>query len=192
MKRRTIALTGTGAITIGLLAACGTSVTPTSTPSNAAPAAAAQSAAPSPSPSSSGPVSGGIGSSFKVTDSQGDVYDVTLDKVIDPAQGADQFSTPDNGKRFVAAVFTIRGVSGTSSDDANSDAVVTGSDTQQYQPDFDDIAGYTNFNSGEFDVTPSQTLTGAVNFQVPTGVTVANVQWVANSFSGAVGTWDLK
>ena len=30
---------------------------------------------------------------------------VTLTQVIDPAQGADQFTTPDNGNRFVGAVF---------------------------------------------------------------------------------------
>jgi hypothetical protein len=37
----------------------------------------------------------------------GDKMTVTLTKVIDPAQGADQFTTPGNGNRFVGAIFTI-------------------------------------------------------------------------------------
>ena len=44
---------------------------------------------------------------------------VTLTKMIDPAQGADQFSTPNNGYRFVGAVFTLDGVSGTFSDETD-------------------------------------------------------------------------
>ena len=51
--------------------------------------------------------SGKIGSSYDVHDINGDKYRVILVKVIDPAQGTDQNIIPDNGKRFVAAVFTI-------------------------------------------------------------------------------------
>jgi hypothetical protein len=76
--------------------------------------------------------------------------DVCLTKVIDPAQGADQFTTPDNGERFVGAVFKLKGVTGSLQDDTNNDATLIGSNGQTYEADFDNIAGYTNFNSGEF------------------------------------------
>jgi hypothetical protein len=187
-----LGLGGLAALVVAGAVACASPAV-TQAPQSAAPAAQAShaptSAAPSPSPSDQ--TSGSVGTTFEVTDSQGNKYDVTLVKVIDPAQGADSFSTPDNGKRFVGAVLTIKGVSGSSSDDTNSDAVVTGSNGQQYQADFNNIQGYTNFNSGSFNVSPGQTVTGAVNFQVPTGVSVHNVQWVPNAFTGTAGTWNV-
>src|SRR5208282_3165081 len=65
-----------------------------------------------PFPSGSGVLSTGrqappgkVGSQFDLQDGSGDTYRVTLVKVIDPARGADQFSSPDSGKRFVGLVF---------------------------------------------------------------------------------------
>jgi hypothetical protein len=115
---------------------------------------------------------------------------VKLTHVIDPAKGANEFDTPDNGKRFVGAKFKIRGVSGSFSDDANSEAVVVGSNGQSYQPDFSDIAGCTNFNDGEFDVTPGTSSIGCVVFQVPERIKVASIQW-GGSFGGTPATWAL-
>lgn len=110
-------------------------------------AAAPASPSPSPSPSPSSSLSGPVG-----TDPRGDKMSVTLTLMIDPAQGADQFTTSDNGNRLVGAVFSIKGISGTFSDDANSDAALIGSRGQTYTADFDNIAGHTNFNSAEHNV----------------------------------------
>jgi hypothetical protein len=150
-------------------------------------------AAPGPTASASqaaAPSTASIGGTFKVTDSSGNVYDVTLLKVIDPAQGSDDFNQPDNGNRFVAAVFRLTGVSGTSSDDSNSDASLTGGNQQVYQPDFDSIAAYTNFNDGDFNVIPGQSETGAVTFQVPDSVNVSNIQWTVG-FDSSTATWNV-
>ena len=106
---------------------------------------------------------------------------MTLQKVIDPASGSDQFNQPDNGTRFVAAVFQITGVSGTATDDSDSDASLTGTNQQVYQP---------NFNSGDFNVTPGQSETGAVTFQVPAAVSVANIQWTIG-ISNSTATWNV-
>ena len=172
-------------IALALLAAgCGTSVAKVSSP----PATAASSTS-SPTSSSSGPV----GTVFQVTDSSGDKMTVKLTKVIDPAQGADQFTTPDNGKRFVGAVFTLRGVSGTVSDDANNDATLIGSNGQSYQADFDAIAGVTNFSSGQFNLSPGTRSVGAVVFQVPDHVKVAQIQWSATGgFGGTPAMWNIS
>jgi hypothetical protein len=89
---------------------------------------ASSEAAPSPSSSLAGPV----GTSYSVTDENGNEISVTLTRLISPAQGASQFSTPQNGDRFVGAVFTIGGISGTFSDDANNDATLIGSNGQTY------------------------------------------------------------
>jgi hypothetical protein len=167
------------------------SVTKASAPATTAPAAATSApAASSPAPTPSAPLTATVGSTFKVTDSSGNVYNVTLQKIIDPAAGSDQFNQPDNGTRFVAAVFQVTGVSGTATDDTNSDASLTGSNQQVYEPNFNTIAGYTNFNGGDFNVTPGQSETGAVTFQVPSGVNVANIQWTVG-FSNSTATWNM-
>ena len=118
---------------------------------------------------------------------------MTLVKVIDPAQGASQFDTPDNGKRFVGAVFTIKALSGSPQDeDANSDAGLIGSNSQTYTFDVSDIAGYTNFSNGTIHVAQGQTATGAVVFQVPEGIKVVKVQWAAGGGFGSTVQWDVR
>ena len=126
-------------------------------------------------------------------DGSGDTYRVTLAKIIDPAQGADQLSTPDTGKRFVGVVFTIKALSGSPQDeDANNDAAVVGSNGQTYTADFDNIAGYTNFSNGSINVAQGNTTTGVVVFQVPDGVKVAEVQWTASGGFGSTVQWDVR
>ncbi len=145
-------------------------------PTTAAPTMAA------PSPSSS--PSGRIGAGYTVTDDSGNKISVTLTRVIDPAQGAGEFTSPDAGKRFVGAVSAIRGISGSVSDDADNDASLIGSNGQTYSADFNSIAGVTDFNNGEFSVSAGERSVGAVTFQVPLGVKVAIIEWSANSGLG--------
>lgn len=155
------------------------------------PAASQPSASqPASSAPSSSNLSGPVGTTYSVTDNSGNIYDITLTRTIDPARGADQFNAPSNGFRFVGAVLSLKGVSGHSSDDVNLDAMLIGSDGQTYQADFNRIAGYTNFNSGQFSISTGQTSTGAVTFQVPHGVSVARIQWDSTGgFRGQPVEW---
>jgi hypothetical protein len=135
---------------------------------------------------------GKVGAQFDLQDGKGDTYRVALVKVIDPARGADQFSSPDSGKRFVGLVFKIKALTGSpQNEDANNDAVLVGGNGQNYPADFDGIAGYTNFDSGTIHVAQGETVTGAVTFQVPDGITVSKVQWSALSGFGMTAEWDL-
>ena len=94
------------------IAGC-SSIAKTSTPPPAAATApASSSTAPAPTSSLSGPV----GTSYAVTDPSGNKMSVTLTQVIDPAQGADQFTSPQSGNRFVGAAFDIKGINGTVSE----------------------------------------------------------------------------
>jgi hypothetical protein len=116
---------------------------------------------------------------------------VTLLQVIDPAQGADQFNTPDPGKRFVATVFRITNT-GTAAGqgDADNDAAVIGSDGQSYTADLDTVGECTDFDDGSFSLGPGESVTGCVVFQLPTGTTVARVQWTpASGFASVFGEW---
>jgi len=134
-----------------------------------------------------------VGAAFSLNDGTGSSYRVTLVKVIDPAQGANQFSTPASGKRFVGLVFRIKGMTGSpQGEDANNDAVLVGADGREYQADLNSIAGYTNFDDGAIHVAPGQTVTGAVAFQVPASVTVSTVQWTALSGFGPMVEWNVQ
>lgn len=168
------------------IAGC-SSIAKTSTPRPAAATAPASSTA-SPAPTSS--LSGPVGTSYAVTDESGNKMSVTLTQVIDPAQGADQFTSPQSGNRFVGAVFDIKGINGTVSDDASNDATLIGSNGQTCTADFDSIAGYTNFNHGEYSVSAGESSVGAVTFQVPVAVTVSKIEWSANGgLGGAPAEW---
>lgn len=176
------------AVAVAVLGAVGCgSITKTSAPATTAPAAPASTQAAA-SPSNS--LSGAVGTVYTATDQSGDKMAVTLTRVIDPAQGADQYTTPDNGNRFVGAVFSLNGISGTFSDDANNDATLIGSNGQTYSADFNSIVGYTNFNNGVYNLSAGENSVGAVTFQVPLAVKVAKIEWSANGgLGGAPAEW---
>ena len=135
---------------------------------------------------------GTIGSRFDLSDGSGNAYRVTLVKVVDPAKGADQFTVPESGKRFVGLIFRVKALAGSpQNEDANNDAVVVSGNGQTYSADFDGIAGYTNFNGGAIRVAQGATVTGSVTFQVPNGVTVSRVRWTALSGFGAKVEWNV-
>lgn len=151
--------------------------------------------APAPSPSSSAPLSGSIGTTFTVTGGNGPdgattVYDVTLDQV-DQHATLSQYGSLTNGSDHVtAAEFRIDGSSGQASDDADNDAVAVGTDGQDYTPAFDTITEGTNFDAGDFRVSPGQDVTGWISFELPAGVSIESVQW-APTFGGSAATWNI-
>ncbi len=165
-------------------AATGSHTSDSTTPSGTLASGGPASAQPAPP--------GKLSSSFDVKDGSGNTYQITLAKVMDPAKGANQVNSPDSGKRFVGLVFRIKALSGgPQNEDANNDAALIGGNGQTYSADFDAIAGYTNFDTGVIHVAQGDTVTGAVTFQVPTGVTVSKVQWKTLSGFGSTVEWKL-
>ena len=185
------------AVTAAGITAAGCGSTVAKTPASQAPAAAATSAptttAASPSPSA--PLTGPVGTSYQVTGDNGPqgattVYTVTLDQVQQQAT-LGQYETLTNGSDHVtAAEFTITGKTGQTSDDANTDAVVVGTDSQNYQSAADTITAGTDFKYGDFNVSAGQTVTGWVSFELAQGVTIASVQW-APGFESQTATWTV-
>jgi hypothetical protein len=175
-----------GAVSAAFLAAgCGSTISISSGPavgvSTSAPTAPTATATPS-------TLTGPIGTTFTDTDATANVMKVTLTQVIDPAHGG-PYETPTNGDRYVAAKFTIVGVSGTFSSDANINASLIGSDGQTYTSGGATIAGCTNFNYGTYTVTPGASTTGCVAYEVPTSVHVVQIQWGDILSSGAPASW---
>ena len=149
---------------------------------------------PSGTQASAGPQDppGQVGTTFELRDGSGDVYQVTLTKVIDPAKGDSQGAARTSASGSSALVFRVTALTGTPKDeDANNNAVVIGSNGQNYSANFDGIAGYTNFNHGVIQASMGQTVTGAVTFQVPNGVQVSTVQWTTLSGYGSTVEWIL-
>jgi hypothetical protein len=118
-------------------------------------------------------------------------YTVSLDQVDQHAGLTAYESLQTSGDHMAGAQFTIAGSSGQSSDDTNSDAVAVGTDGQDYTATFNSITDGTNFNSGEFNVGPGQSVKGWVAFELPSGVTVASVQW-SPGLGGQTATWTVQ
>lgn len=143
------------------------------------------------SPAASAPATvAHVGATLALKTELGSSYQVQLTQVIDPAQGADQYTTPDAGNRFVAAVFRVTAGRSALSGDADTNAAVIGSDDQTYSPDLNDVAGCTNFSSGAYQIAPGESSTGCVAFQVPVGVAVRKVRWSPSAgFANDFGQW---
>lgn len=171
------------------------------TPAKPAPKAVASTPAPppttaAPSTPAAKPDSGPVGTVFTITsddDNGNEVqYDVTLTKVDQHAQGSDEFETPSNPKDHFAAVrFTITGDKGNTSDDADSNATGVDSATDVLQASFNSVSDGGNFDSGSFQVSPGQSESGWVTFEVAPGKTLAQVKWAPDLFSGSAATWTL-
>jgi hypothetical protein len=179
------------------LAGCSTASMskPTPPPVSVTETPAATTASPSPSvPDLTGPV--GTPFTDTGTDDSGNggsfEYTVTMTSLIQQGQLGAYESLSNNGDHIAVGKFTISGMTGVSHDDANNLAVVIGSDGQEYQPSFDSVTEGTNFNGGDFTVTPGETVKGIVAFELPSGVKVGDVQWQpAGLGNQAPATWQV-
>jgi hypothetical protein len=141
-------------------------------------------------PQPTGP--GSIGSYFTVQDGSGDTYRVTLVKVIDPGQSADQFVALQKGDRLVGIVFKVTALTGSpQGEDANNDCTIIGTDGKIYTAGFDSIVGYSNFEIGVIHVAQGDSVVGAVTFQLPLYVKVVQVHWAASDGLGSIVMWNV-
>jgi hypothetical protein len=136
---------------------------------------------------------GPIRTVFQIRTVQGSSMTVQLVRLLDPARPQSSLDDPGPGKHLVAAIFTVRGVRGSTDDDAYNDAVFIGSNGKRYQWSFADLAGHhPSFNSGVFRLQPGKSATGTVTAVLPNGVKVVRVRWTASSGYGQAVTWHLR
>ncbi len=134
-----------------------------------------------------------IGSGFDLRGNSDDSYRITLKKVIDPAQLADQCNTSDSGRRLVAAVFKIKALNDGSQDvDVNNAAAVIDSTGQSYPPEIADISRYPKFRDTSIRLWHGQPATGSVTFQVPDDSQVVRIQWTPTGGLGSRVQWDVR
>jgi hypothetical protein len=140
---------------------------------------------------------GPVGTTFIVTDTNDNgatvKYSVTLDKIKQHAAPDNSFDTAPAGDHLAGAEFTIKGISGMDSDDANNDAAAIGTNNQTYDTGLEGLAAGTDFNDGQFHTSPGAVSIGWVSFEIKDGVHVSRIQWNPDSdMSGeAPATWTV-
>lgn len=173
------------------LTAC-TSSSVNTTPANVAstPAGAVHSSA-APATVSSAPKKARLGDTVNISDQKTSLA-VTLVKIVDPAKGADEFTVPDAGKHFVAVqIKVVNTGKAVYSDDPQADVKVKNAAGETMS-----IAFATTTAGADMplsvDLTPGDTALGFVDFQVPDGQKIAQVQYAVISFRGDnVAQWTL-
>jgi hypothetical protein len=183
-SRTTLRALGLGAaITAAALALAACS------PSRPQPGTAHGSPAVSRSPSAAAQV----GATLGVSDSSGTKLDVTVEKVIDPASGANQYSNPASGRHFVGVKLHVKNRAATSyQNNANNETTIVLSTGKTGHADYNPIAGCGNFDNGQIKLASGASSTGCVTFQVPNGQKVTKIRYGNTVFPGNTAQWRVS
>jgi hypothetical protein len=135
-----------------------------------------------------------VGSTITLTGNDpGEKMAVTLTRVISHAQPADEFSTPDPGKRFYAVQFRLAdtGTAAYSDSPSNGTAVVD-ADGQSYESTLYNVAGCQSFPGSE-NIAAGDKGLGCIVFEVPARAKITKVQFTLDSGMGPdTGQWDVR
>jgi hypothetical protein len=148
--------------------------------------------ASAPSPASNSPAR--VGSTLTLNANEpGEQMAVTVTKIVSHAQPADEFSSPDPGKRFYAVQFRLADTGTTAySDSPSNGAAVVDSAGQSYQSSIYNVAGCESFPGTE-NIAAGDKGLGCVVFQVPDGAKITKVQFTLDSgFGPATGQWAVR
>src|SRR5215475_15023164 len=133
-----------------------------------------------------------VGTALPVSDSSGTKLDVTVEKVIDPASGANQYSNPASGKHFVGVKLRVRNTAAvTYQNNANNETTIVLSNGKTAHANDNPIAGCGNFSNGQVKLASSASTTGCVTFQVPNGQHVTKVRYHNTVFPGTTAEWHV-
>ena len=182
-------------VIIGVIAGIAGTADHTVTSGTAGPAEQASSSpsasSPTSSPASSSPAQ--VGSTITLTGNDpGAKMDVTVTEIVGHAQPADEFSSPDAGKRFYAVQFRLANTgSAAYSDSPSNGAAVVDADGQSYESTLYDVAGCQSFPGTE-NIAAGDKGLGCIVFQVPARAKITKVQFTLDSgFGLATGQWDV-
>ena len=117
---------------------------------------------------------------------------VTLVKIVDPAKGADDFSVPAKGKHFIAVQIRVTNT-GTAvySDNPVVDVKAKNAAGESMSMAFATTTAGADMPSS-VDLVPGDTALGFVDFEVPDGQKIAQVQYALFSFGGDnVAQWTI-
>jgi hypothetical protein len=184
--RRTLSAAAVTAAALTLAGCQSTAIKTTPANTSGAPAAHTSSKdAPAAAPAKKA----GVGSAIDLKGDNGDAIQVTLVKIVDPAKSANEYITPDTGKRYVAVQLRIVNKGSTVyDDDPQAEAKAKDALGESFDVDFADTTAGVSMDSG-LKLAPGDTALGFVTFQVPAGQKVTQVQYSAGLFGGDVAQW---
>ncbi|MGK4582710.1 DUF4352 domain-containing protein [Kitasatospora sp. HPMI-4] len=119
--------------------------------------------------------------------------DVTVVKIVDSPEGADEFTKPEDGKRFVAVQFKINatGTKAYSDSPANGAKLLDGQG-QSFSPTFSETKAGPGFSGGTADIAPGESGMGFITFEVPKDTRIAKVQFGLDSgMAPQTGQWTV-
>lgn len=117
---------------------------------------------------------------------------VTLVKIVDPAQSDNQFEGADAGNRLVGVQIRVMVTSGSSSQaDPDNDLTLYDTQGQSYSSGYSTLSGCQAFASGLV-LSPNEPALGCVSFEVPTTATIARAQFTPSSgFADVTAEWQV-
>ena len=132
-----------------------------------------------------------IGTLVSLHDQTGNPLDITALKFLDNNQGADSFTKPQAGKRFISVQFTVKNTgTKTLSDSMDNDVTIYDTQNQAYQAAFDQVLDCQEFPSGQLQLGPGETGTGCLTFEVPQSASIPKVKFVPSSgFASESAVW---
>jgi hypothetical protein len=131
-----------------------------------------------------------VGQSVRYDDGQGHTATVTLVRVIDPAQPANQYEAPDSGNRYVAAEFKIVNTGAAFQPSPTSNATAFDSASHSFNTGYADISGCPSFASN-LTLNPGDVADGCVVFQVPSSAQITKIEYVEQEGAGT-GVWAVQ
>ncbi|MFJ9845405.1 DUF4352 domain-containing protein [Kitasatospora sp. NPDC101155] len=170
---------------------------------------AAASAAPGSAQPAAGGAAGAAGAAGKSTDTPkapakvadtialkstdtGNTADVTAVKVVDPAESANEYLKPADGKRYVAVQFQIKATGAQAYSEAPfSSAKVVDTQGQAYGASLAETKAGPAFQTPT-NIAPGDTGKGFVTFEVPNDAKLDKVQFALdNGFASQIGQWKI-
>lgn len=194
-RTATAAMLATGTLALALTACGSDSSINTKADKSAAPAATTTKAATKAAPKATAtkPAAAHIGDTITLhgTD-DGSKITVTIIKWVDPAKGADEFTTPGTGKRFVAAQIRVTNTGTAVYDDTPSNGMqVADGEGQRFPSTFSEVSAGPPMASSVKLRTGDKAL-GYVAFEVPKASKIASVQFAMDSgFADETGQWNI-
>ncbi|OKJ11750.1 DUF4352 domain-containing protein [Kitasatospora sp. CB01950] len=187
--RRTAAVL-LGACLLAAATACGPENTVSTTPKSAAPASAADASGEAPK---SGAQTAKVGDTLALKGvEKSNAADVTLVKVVDNAEGANEYTKPADGKRFVSVQFRVKATGSAAYADAPANsAKILDDQGQGYSATVAETKAGPEFPVPA-NIAPGESALGFITFEIPSGAKLDKVQFALNSgFAQQTGQWKL-
>ncbi|WP_436777448.1 DUF4352 domain-containing protein [Yinghuangia sp. YIM S09857] len=185
---------------VGAPSATGASGTPSSSsapvfPPTAAPTVTAPTGASSAAPTgATGPKTAAVGDTISLSGYEGEKIDVTVVKVVDPAQPTSDYSfaKPKDGMRFVAVQWRVANTGSTVSESGpTTGSTLADARGQEFRSTYAETTAGVPYSSGT-KVQPGQSRLGVVVYEVPLDSKIVAIEFGANSgFADETGQWTI-